>query len=128
MTSESVILAQLIDILSVCVCFKQKTAYDVRISDWSSDVCSSDLLMRFVTGQYSNGLPMAMMIGYVMNGNNVRARQGLRRAMKARLGSLGLTGEQDHLSPAGAPTRFCSTHTCRPGHSIEVEHLLLPWP
>src|SRR3546814_12736827 len=24
--------------------FKQKTAYDVRISDWSSDVCSSDLL------------------------------------------------------------------------------------
>src|SRR3546814_2864362 len=24
--------------------FKQKTAYEVRISDWSSDVCSSDLL------------------------------------------------------------------------------------
>src|SRR3546814_3753577 len=23
--------------------FKQKTAYDMRISDWSSDVCSSDL-------------------------------------------------------------------------------------
>src|SRR3546814_14334480 len=26
------------------VFFKQKTAYEVRISDWSSDVCSSDLL------------------------------------------------------------------------------------
>src|SRR3546814_4212104 len=25
--------------------FKQKTAYDVRISDWSSAVCSSDLLL-----------------------------------------------------------------------------------
>src|SRR3546814_10359056 len=25
------------------VFFKQKTAYEVRISDWSSDVCSSDL-------------------------------------------------------------------------------------
>src|SRR3546814_5046723 len=25
-------------------CFKQKTAYEWRISDWSSDVCSSDLL------------------------------------------------------------------------------------
>src|SRR3546814_9198925 len=24
-------------------CFKQKTAYEVRSSDWSSDVCSSDL-------------------------------------------------------------------------------------
>src|SRR3546814_11416808 len=26
--------------------FKQKTAYDMRISDWSSDVCSSDLVLR----------------------------------------------------------------------------------
>src|SRR3546814_7076759 len=25
--------------------FKQKTAYEVRISDWSSDVCSSDLVV-----------------------------------------------------------------------------------
>src|SRR3546814_6138147 len=25
--------------------FKQKTAYEMRISDWSSDVCSSDLIM-----------------------------------------------------------------------------------
>src|SRR3546814_7565170 len=28
--------------------FKQKTAYEMRISDWSSDVCSSDL--RAMTG------------------------------------------------------------------------------
>src|SRR3546814_3665477 len=33
----------------LCCCvvfffFKQKTAYEMRISDWSSDVCSSDLL------------------------------------------------------------------------------------
>src|SRR3546814_1605096 len=26
--------------------FKQKTAYDMRISDWSSDVCSSDLIVE----------------------------------------------------------------------------------
>src|SRR3546814_6593209 len=26
--------------------FKQKTAYEMRISDWSSDVCSSDLLSQ----------------------------------------------------------------------------------
>src|SRR3546814_4748091 len=26
--------------------FKQKTAYEMRISDWSSDVCSSDLKIR----------------------------------------------------------------------------------
>src|SRR3546814_3633976 len=28
--------------------FKQKTAYEMRISDWSSDVCSSDLRLGFV--------------------------------------------------------------------------------
>src|SRR3546814_6177963 len=35
------------DVHSVCYVvfffFKQKTAYEMRISDWSSDVCSSDL-------------------------------------------------------------------------------------
>src|SRR3546814_4422174 len=29
--------------------FKQKTAYEMRISDWSSDVCSSDLLQLAVS-------------------------------------------------------------------------------
>src|SRR3546814_8222054 len=38
------------ELVLLCVCsvvffffFKQKTAYEMRISDWSSDVCSSDL-------------------------------------------------------------------------------------
>src|SRR3546814_6450449 len=30
--------------------FKQKTAYEVRISDWSSDVCSSDLIFSQFIG------------------------------------------------------------------------------
>src|SRR3546814_7654501 len=30
--------------------FKQKTAYEMRISDWSSDVCSSDLVQGTVNG------------------------------------------------------------------------------
>src|SRR3546814_3915708 len=30
--------------VSMVFFFKQKTAYEMRISDWSSDVCSSDLL------------------------------------------------------------------------------------
>src|SRR3546814_9812972 len=30
--------------VSVFFLFKQKTAYEMRISDWSSDVCSSDLV------------------------------------------------------------------------------------
>lgn len=31
--------------------------------------------MRFVTGQYSNGLPLAMMLGRVMNSHSDRARR-----------------------------------------------------
>src|SRR3546814_6715267 len=33
------------------VFFKQKTAYEMRISDWSSDVCSSDLPARSRIGR-----------------------------------------------------------------------------
>src|SRR3546814_15736975 len=33
----------LLDLFSSFFFFKQKTAYEMRISDWSSDVCSSDL-------------------------------------------------------------------------------------
>src|SRR3546814_10555812 len=32
--------------------FKPKTAYELRISDWSSDVCSSDLGTRFRGGDH----------------------------------------------------------------------------
>src|SRR3546814_15575434 len=39
--------------LMCCFFFKQKTAYEMRISDWSSDVCSSDLL-RIAQGQAHN--------------------------------------------------------------------------
>src|SRR3546814_13419280 len=35
-------------LLSVFFFFKQKTAYEMRISDWSSDVCSSDLSAGWV--------------------------------------------------------------------------------
>src|SRR3546814_6816376 len=43
-----------------CLCFlffKQKTAYEMRISDWSSDVCSSDLACQnrsFIDRSYNN--------------------------------------------------------------------------
>src|SRR3546814_5800825 len=40
----SIILSFLLFSLFFFFFFKQKTAYEMRISDWSSDVCSSDLL------------------------------------------------------------------------------------
>src|SRR3546814_21008767 len=41
--------------------FKQKTAYEMRISDWSSDVCSSDLASPTRNGPYlCGGGPFAL--------------------------------------------------------------------
>src|SRR3546814_7029234 len=34
-----------VSVLDFVFFFKQKTAYEMRISDWSSDVCSSDLTL-----------------------------------------------------------------------------------
>src|SRR3546814_19046554 len=36
-------------------CCKQKTAYEMRISDWSSDVCSSDLCFCLCRGRRGRG-------------------------------------------------------------------------
>src|SRR3546814_1626076 len=43
--------------------FKQKTAYEMRISDWSSDVCSSDLLALLAVAGYQNRDKLAEMFG-----------------------------------------------------------------
>ena len=108
-------------------CKRLNATYAARVRNLCAQYVK-DGLMRFVTGQYSNGLPMATMIGYVMNGDNSRARRGLRKVMKAHSATLGLTAEQDHPSAPGAPTCFRSIHTCKPGHGMEIEHHLLPWP
>src|SRR3546814_1068499 len=42
-------------LLSFFFLFKQKTAYEMRISDWSSDVCSSDLV-DVLLGDFTKGV------------------------------------------------------------------------
>src|SRR3546814_4202759 len=37
------VILEVICIVALFFFFKQRTAYEMRISDWSSDVCSSDL-------------------------------------------------------------------------------------
>src|SRR3546814_7042141 len=46
--------------------FKQKTAYEMRISDWSSDVCSSDLLDRKTQGNPTMETLTALKIAHVV--------------------------------------------------------------
>src|SRR3546814_2400214 len=47
--------------------FKQKTAYEMRISDWSSDVCSSDLWM--VRSIVTAVVVFVMIVVVIVHGN-----------------------------------------------------------
>src|SRR3546814_19355434 len=87
--------------------FKQKTAYEMRISDWSSDVCSSDLYnclahddrlaggRALLKGALHGGHEMAR-IGINLPG--ARARSGLRHDEIIRH-----PGEADRPAPAFLP-------------------------
>src|SRR3546814_5650844 len=62
--------------------FKQKTAYEMRISDWSSDVCSSDLRIAFPLRDGIGGLAQHVLdhrdferLGIII-GRDLDARQG----------------------------------------------------
>src|SRR3546814_5015046 len=49
--------------VAYCVFFKQKTAYEMRISDWSLDVCSSDLALPSVANYLSFIMQFIMAFG-----------------------------------------------------------------
>src|SRR3546814_1689398 len=54
--------------------FKQKTAYEMRISDWSSDVCSSDL--RDLTR-----IEFDLLVELIRRPNRVWSRESLLRTV-----------------------------------------------
>src|SRR3546814_15187720 len=99
--------------------FKQKTAYEMRISDWSSDVCSSDLLdaaagraavgaccqgfWLSVTSTTSDPIPRWGRVGMRAIGcGEFRFRVVSLRRVVAPLG--------DELR---RPTRLCAVRPCR---------------
>src|SRR3546814_4084821 len=111
--------------LSVCwrfFFFKQKTAYEMRISDWSSDVCSSDLTDRIGAGlriglrrdEIDQRLGEVRHVGQLGPGP-LQAGSELRHEMAhAGLAAGDAVGlEEAHLRPAQADrksTRLNSSH------------------
>src|SRR3546814_7551360 len=76
--------------------FKQKTAYEMRISDWSSDVCSSDLRVRRAVAQRQRveiGLAQFGMIQPPLGELDAREPQHFRTAIDPQR-LFGLPGEQ----------------------------------
>src|SRR3546814_1059453 len=65
--------------MSLFFCFKQKTAYEMRISDWSSDVCSSDLIEQTLHQRGGNVIIPAFAVGrtqQIIYQTHQLARQG----------------------------------------------------
>src|SRR3546814_4294062 len=78
--------------------FKQKTAYEMRISDWSSDVCSSDLLPDIKLGLHQH-----------QRHRQAKARQRLRQRDDVRTDAGGLEAEER----AGAAAAEIGRASCR---------------
>src|SRR3546814_2405929 len=67
--------------------FKQKTAYEMRISDWSSDVCSSDLTAAALAAALYVGLRLLGLPSFEV-------------AIIAAAAGFGLRGAAIHWKPA----------------------------
>src|SRR3546814_492637 len=63
--------------------FKQKTAYEMRISDWSSDVCSSDLVARVEIALECRKCPRADRIAHVLHQILIKMQIMLRHQHRA---------------------------------------------
>src|SRR3546814_5916518 len=76
--------------------FKQKTAYEMRISDWSSDVCSSDLV--FPADRYS-GVAIAGAAGPAMEMVKLFQLQLEHRSEERRVGKECVSTCRSRCSP-----------------------------
>ena len=85
-----------------------------------------DGLSRFVAEQYAEGLPLAGMLGYVLDGDLEYAESKVRARITELRGEVGLVAEPRDAGPIGESKRFFSRHRRKPGAEIEVRHALFP--
>ena len=85
-----------------------------------------DGMMRFVTGKYAKGLPVACMIGYVMDGDVSFAYARIKATVGENRTALCLQDGPTDEPPLDAMARFVTTHQ-RNGDDIELRHALLPF-
>src|SRR3546814_3869726 len=80
--------AYIVILVIVVFFFKQKTAYEMRIGDWSSDVCSSDLEREALT-RGGLKIPEADALGVIECGDALREKLGA-----AEVNGLYMSGPQ----------------------------------
>src|SRR3546814_8187499 len=87
----------------MCCFFKQKTAYEMRISDWSSDVCSSDHWRMAFTAAWSAAFSSPRPI---RRDAASAAASVTRTVSRARLRSIELEGELEDDLACGIGTSY----------------------
>ncbi len=85
-------------------------------------------MMRFVTEQYSEALPIACMLGYVIDGDMPFARKQVWKAIVAQTSNLGLLDGPNSTADVAIVKCFVTTHK-RPTTAlvIEIRHAILPF-
>jgi len=83
-----------------------------------------DGMMRFITEQYAEDLPLGCMLGYVMDGDLAFAKGRVQAAIGAH-GPLMLQAGPDDLDPIQAVPRINTLHTRIGGAPIAIRHALL---
>src|SRR3546814_1863711 len=79
---------------------KQKTAYEMRISDWSSDVCSSDLSLFSTRGRTQTAMAQIRRDAAAYLDSEYTADAGERERIFRRL-----LGARDHIIALGPKAR-----------------------
>jgi hypothetical protein len=83
-------------------------------------------MMRFMTEQYAEALPIGCMLGYVVDGDIPFAVAQLDNVIKAHQ-PLGLLAGPTKATPVHGVERFLTTHTRATDTVIELRHALLPF-
>src|SRR3546814_14266920 len=108
----------------ICLCislylffFKQKTAYELRISDWSSDVCSSDLQQE-KAGELGQQLETTTLELKRAGDDKIAAQAARDRALKL------LHADPEYLKQAGESDRLKDEETRHADTRKELGRLL----
>src|SRR3546814_1601473 len=118
----------------MCFFFKQKTAYEVRISDWSSDVCSSDLAanataltiapraltvtadaLSRIYGDTNPALTFAITEGMLVNGDALSGDLATNATAASNIGAYAITQgsrSEEHTSELQSLMRISYAVVC----------------
>lgn len=84
-------------------------------------------LVRFITEQYSEGLPVGCMLGYVLDGDVPWVRPRVINAITNNSNLVGLVSGPDALNTIGTSARFETKHQRHNnGGVISIQHSLVP--